>query len=322
MISRKIREIRKEFKGDKSNAAGQMGQEVVFDLKDYGLIDWRSLGEAFQAGGLFSTQKLVILENVLALPADLSDKLQGILENQRGGWANSGGGLEVVVTAGGKANLQAKNASRLVKFLAKQSQAEEFKPLNESQVAKWAVAEFQIKSEEKAQLGFPQALELARVTRNNLWKLDRELEKLANYRLQGPVSSEDIHLLCAGELERNIFQLMDAIGAGKPAVAIRLKDQLLREGGNEFQLFATVVGYFRNLIKIKRCLSQGLRVPAQIGKKTGMHPYVVQKSLGQATRFSNQRLKAVYRLATKLDRQAKVGEVQLKEALSEFFVRV
>jgi DNA polymerase III delta subunit len=330
LIARRIQQIRREFRaGDasgqgaaSSSSLSSLGQEVVFDLKDSGSIDWGQLEEAFQSGGLFSAKKLVILENVLALPKDWSEKLQGILEARQVSWKDSRSSLEVVVTAGGKANLKAKNAPRLVKFLGSQSQqVEEFELFNETEAAKWAVAEFQTKSAGTSQLNFPQALELARISRNNLWKINSELEKLANYRTSGAVSSEDIRLLCSGELERNVFQLIDAVGAGRPAEAIRLKNQLLREGSNEFQLFATVIGYFRNLIKIKRCLSQGLRAPAQIGQKIGVHSFVVQKALGQTTRFSSQRLKAVYEMATKLDQQAKVGEVNLKEGLNEFFVR-
>ena len=75
-----------------------------------------------------------------------------------------------------------------------------------------------------------------------------------------------------------------------------------------------LVYQFRNLIKIKSLLKQGL--PEQeIVSQTKLHPFIVQKSIGQCRNFNLENLKLIYKKLFDADLAIKTGKINPNLAL-------
>jgi len=153
-------------------------------------------------------------------------------------------------------------------------------------------------------------------TGNDLTLLANEVEKLALYRLNnGPITAEDVALLCPYVAEASIFDLVDALGARDGHTAATLLQTKLNEGADPFYLFAMIVRQFRLLIQAKDLAEDGLRPPA-IASKLKIHSFVAGKIYQQSQRFSLPQLEQIYDHLLQTDVGVKTGQADMVTALS------
>jgi DNA polymerase III delta subunit len=79
---------------------------------------------------------------------------------------------------------------------------------------------------------------------------------------------------------------------------------------------------FRNLLKIGEFYWQGRRNQHEISKVAKLHPFVVQKTLGQLKNFTEQKLLRIYKKLQELDLKAKTGKIDINLALDKFVVEI
>ncbi|MFW6096625.1 MAG: DNA polymerase III subunit delta [Chloroflexota bacterium] len=151
---------------------------------------------------------------------------------------------------------------------------------------------------------------------NDLSILDNEIEKLVLYRAQnGPITGEDVSLLCPYVAEASIFDLVDALGARDGRTAATLLQTKLNEGADPFYLFAMIVRQFRLLIQVKELAEDGLRPPA-IASKLKMHNFVAGKVHQQSQHYSLPQLEQVYSHLLQTDVDVKTGRADMLTALN------
>ena len=155
----------------------------------------------------------------------------------------------------------------------------------------------------------------------NLWEASNEIEKLVNYCGKEEVEKKDVDLLVRSKVDMNIFNLIDSISSGNKTKAILLLNKQLEEGLNENYILTMFVYQFRNLIKIKSFLDQGL-VSQQIVSQTKMHPFVVQKSIQQCQNFDTQTLRKIYKKLFDADMAMKTGKMDARLVLDLIVVSV
>ncbi|MCK5084479.1 MAG: DNA polymerase III subunit delta [Candidatus Pacebacteria bacterium] len=155
----------------------------------------------------------------------------------------------------------------------------------------------------------------------NLWEASNEIGKLINYCNERKIKKEDIELLVKSKVDMNIFNLIDNISSKNKAKAILLLNKQLEEGLNENYILTMFVYQFRNLIKIKSLLDQGL-ASQQIVSQTKMHPFVVQKSVEQCQKFDTQTLKKIYKKLFDADLAIKTGKMDARLVLDLIVVSV
>ena len=155
----------------------------------------------------------------------------------------------------------------------------------------------------------------------NLWEASNEIEKLVNYCNGREILKENIDLLVKSKVDMNIFNLIDSISSKNKNKAILLLNKQLEEGLNENYILTMFVYQFRNLIKIKSLLDQGL-TSQQIVSQTKMHPYVVQKSVQQCQKFNTQTLKNIYKKLFDADLAMKTGKIDARMVLDLIVVSV
>jgi DNA polymerase-3 subunit delta len=155
----------------------------------------------------------------------------------------------------------------------------------------------------------------------NLWEASNEIEKLINYCNSREILKEDVGLLVKSKVDMNIFNLIDSISSKNKNKAVLLLNKQLEEGLNENYILTMFVYQFRNLIKIKSLLDQGL-VGQQIVLQTKMHPFVVQKSVQQCQKFDMRTLKKIYKKLFDADLAIKTGKMDARLVLDLIVVSI
>jgi DNA polymerase-3 subunit delta len=198
-------------------------------------------------------------------------------------------------------------SSKIVKTAAEQGEVRLFSPPKDS--ADWISK--RAKSYYGTSIDSAAAHALASVTQNDLRLADSELAKLAAYLDGGrPITEDDVALLTPYVAEANIFNMVDALGAGNGRKAARLAHQLLEQQEDIFALFGMINRQFRLLLLVKEHLNTGgSRDKNAIAGALGINPFVADKLSVQSRSFSLLDLEGIYRALQDYDVKMKTGRI-------------
>jgi len=198
-----------------------------------------------------------------------------------------------------------------LKFLKKNSEYQEFEPLEGQKLKNWVKKEF---GKYEAEIE-PGALELLiAYIDSNLWQMESEIKKLVNYKNGQKIKKEDIELLVRPKIETDIFKTIDAISEKKKSRALALLHQHLEKGDAPLYLLTMINFQFRNLLEIKDLVEKNIPY-YKIINKSELHPFIVKKSYQQAQRFTLQQLKKIYQKIFETDLDIKTGKLNPELAL-------
>src|SRR6056297_493058 len=284
-----------------------------FDFKDPGskkdlAVD---LKNALQVNSLFSVNKLIILKNFLDPKKKLSQEIKELLLHSL---ENIKPGFFVIFYQDQNPDKRAAIYKK-IKGLEKnkKAQVKEFKKIKNWELSKWIK---KTAKKEKAELTDKAVEYLSAFLGNDLWQLDREIKKLANYRQQGKITEKDINPLVKGKYNDDIFQLTDAISArDKKKVLQLIKDQL-NSGAGEMYLQAMLVRQFRIFWQILELKKSGIDQPDQMAVRLGLHPFVVKKSRQYVNNFDLPKIKKIYHQLQALEINMKTGNVDFELLLA------
>ena len=211
--------------------------------------------------------------------------------------------------------------TKLFKALQKHAKSQEFDRLQPAMLKKWVVQEFERSTNGRPKVKInPDALELMiRLVGSDLWEMANEINKLSNYKAEGRSSAgiikkEDVELLIRPSIENDIFRTIEAMASKDKRLALSLLHKHIENGDNALYLLSMIVYQFRNLLIIKEL--QDKREPyALISKKSGLHPFVVQKSYYLCNQFSIEKLKKIYQKIFQVDSDIKTGKIEAETAL-------
>ena len=291
------------------------GSGTDLSVLDYG--DGASaelLATSLSAQGLFSTKRLVILKNTM---------LKGSLDTQKG------------ILALLKANTTAekdpdtivifhesgspKKNGALYKFLFKIAKRQEFVPLEGVALANWALEYAKALSTETSFSKSALNILLAS-TGSDLYVLSNEIIKLVNYKNAGIIADEDVILLVKSKVDSTMFETIEALASGNKSRALALFHEQISKGEDVFYILSMYTYQIRTLLKIGDFYWQGMTNAPQIAQASGIHPYVVQKSLSQIRNLSEAKTKQMLRDLADIDMNAKTGKLDPVLALDTFIV--
>ena len=297
----KIKEIKEKFLGKYSTA-----RIDVFDLEEDEFSDTKQ--GISQGSGLFSEKKLVVLKNVFDISENEKLKLVEVLKD-------SPRGTSIIIFQKKIKNKKGK----LYNFVNKNYKSEVFKKIKGVELRKWILNEIKRRSNDEVFIDSSALNRLEIVTKNDLWHISQELDKLINFKGEKQtINIQDINDLCSGEADAQIFGLVDAIGQKNKVLAVDLISNLQNQGKNSFYIFSMVMYQIKNLTKIINCQGD----ERMISKKLKLHPFVVKKTRAQLLNFSKSDLKNKYQLATDIDYQVKTGDLSMEEALIDFVAKI
>lgn len=147
---------------------------------------------------------------------------------------------------------------------------------------------------------------LASLVGDDLRLADQEITKLLTYvNYERAVEEKDVNELTPLLEERNIFELVDALGNRDRKTAIGVFHQLLVDQ-DQMRIFSMIVRQFRLLLLTREIMDYN-GTEADIARRLKLHPYVARKISNQARRFSQNQLDTIYRLLLEIDSETKTG---------------
>jgi len=209
-------------------------------------------------------------------------------------------------------------SNKFFNFLKKKAKAQEFKILQGVQLKNWAKKEFQ---KYETEIETSALDELIEFVGNDLWQMENEIKKLVSFKEKGFVRKEDVGILVKPKIETDIFETIDAIATRNKKRALELLHQHLEKGDSPLYLLSMINFQFRNLLIIKDLVEKG-RPYYTFQETTGLHPFVIKKSYGQAQRFNLSELKKIYQKIFQVDLDIKTGKLDPQAALDFFIAEI
>jgi DNA polymerase III subunit delta len=135
-----------------------------------------------------------------------------------------------------------------------------------------------------------------------------EIEKLLTYvDNKKSVEIDDVKKLTASGMLSNVFDMVDAVSERDAGTAVKYMENLL-EQGDPSSLFFMVVRQFRLLLQVREILDGGGSV-SNIQQELNQPPFMANKLMRQAKRFSMKEIEAIYHKLIILDEDMKTSRI-------------
>lgn len=279
-------------------------------ILDGAAADLKMISGQADTGSLFVKKRLVIVNDIFQSKKEkIFGELATYLEKIGGDKDN------ILIFRDGELNTKNKPvkaaAKKLFALLTKQPYSREFPQLNDSQLVACLKKEAAAYGKD---ISAPAASRLIGKIGRDLWPLAVEIKKLAFYTAAKEISVADVEALTVGAIDENIFGLTDALSARNKTAAARLLEEQYAAGLSDEYLITMLIRQFKILSQLRAEIDAG-NPPASLAGKLKLHPYVVQKGLGQAKNFSADALRGTLNRLIGLDFRNKTGQGETRTEL-------
>ncbi len=204
--------------------------------------------------------------------------------------------LVVVIITTNKKALEATHP--LVKAAQQYGKARACMPLQGAQLEAWLTSRARAAG---AKLAPDAARLLVESQGDNRRALAGEIDKLSVYvGANGQIRAEDVRLLTPVARQAVIFDLTDALARRDRSRALNLLHELLANGESPLGIVGLTAYQTRSLLQVKSLAERGMQA-MQIAQTAGMAPYVVEKSLPLARKFTFAQLEAAHHALLEVD---------------------
>jgi DNA polymerase-3 subunit delta len=264
-------------------------------------------------------RRLVVVEGLLTTLEARSSRSRGRGSRQSSGSAGGWEGLAQAIPQMPETTLLvfidgplSENNNPLLRLLRPLAQAQQMNAPTGESLARWIKAQAQQKG---AGISPAAINSLADLVGNDLWTLDRELEKLSLYASGRSIEEEDVRDMVSQVREANIFGAVDAMIEGRPGVALRLLRQLLQYGREAPYIIGMVGRQLRLLALARELMEQGVS-QWDMGARLGLpSQFALRKTLEQARRHSGPDISWRYQRLLEADLAIKRGRLEPDLAL-------
>lgn len=192
-----------------------------------------------------------------------------------------------------------------------------FEPLDDMTLAKWIRA----RAKENGALIGPDACDaLVFAAGRDLTRLVGEIGKLASYAGKGnEISAADVRSLVTPTAESTVFEMIDALTAGKFVQAENLLKTLLVMGENRVRILYMITRQVR-LLCLTRELLSAKKTQGEIQSALGVPPFGAKRLMEQARRMKQEALEAAYTQCVDAEYAIKSGRWRDEAALDRIML--
>ncbi|NDL66903.1 DNA polymerase III subunit delta [Anaerotalea alkaliphila] len=199
--------------------------------------------------------------------------------------------------------------SRLFKQASKHGEVVEFKHLGEEELVKH-LARRLARHGKNIERGT--ARHFIETVGFELERVENELEKLVDYAWEEPVVTRDhIDRICSKNLENKVFAMVECLGTEKREEALGLFQDLMALKEPPTRILFLLSRQLRILLQVKLMAEAG-HSPGAIASKIKLPPFVANKNLRQAGRFSKERLLLALNKCLEVELLFKQGRMDLE----------
>ncbi len=278
------------------------GSDFGLERVDGSTVKPHELSSILQASPFLANSRLVIVDG-LALNKAISEKLAKLMEGVP------------ATTVAVFVDWEVDQRTSVFKQLSRADKVVKFEPLSGSKLVVWARAEI----EKIGGSAEPAAVrELVDVVGEDQWRLGGEINKLVNYDTN--VTVKTVRALVASSVEQSIFDLVEAMTAGRTAEALAGFRTLIEQRQSEIYILTMVQWQLRNLLLAKSAPAQ--MSPQEMAKAAGMSPYVAGKMVAAQGRMSEKALQLAFAGAADCEFNIKSGRLKAEVAVEQLIYSV
>jgi DNA polymerase III subunit delta len=220
-------------------------------------------------------------------------------------------------------NESADSRKRLYKYINENGTVYEFKALDQANLKKFIEKRMKI-----AQKGIKPSLineiilksgYLEKNSTTNLYDIENDLKKIIDHSDTDEIVLKDITDTFTGNMENDIFVLVDAVLKGKKSIALSMLNNLLYFGESEYRILAMICSQIEKLLIVKE-VNDEYENFAQVIEILGMNEYVLRKNITISKGYSLSRLRKLLIEAYSIDGTIKKGNLDKRLALEMFVI--
>lgn len=303
----------KELKDKFINTLDPLGQSLSF--LDGSKCSLTNLNESLNSASLFTKKRMLIIENIfLNQQENIFPELLKLCQKNTGNDDN----IIIFNEEQIKKTALKSEVKKFADWLFKQPYVQEFKALNNIQLASFVREKM---TASKSSISNSALNLLISKTGNDLWRLNNEINKLIATTNKKIISDDLVNELVVGEIENNIFALVDALVVKKNELAIRLLEEQLSAGLSVEYILAMLQRQIKIMLSIKIMQNENNLSQNDIVKKLKLHPFVVQKASQQAKNFSLDELHAFWQSLLEIDFNNKKGKSDIINELYALLIK-
>lgn len=285
------------------------GEVFVFDFEDQGsLADVKRFLEAC-AGGLFASQKMVVVLHPFVLKDSAQKLFQDFLKEETARLEQT----ILLLVHGGKI----KKTDPVTKVVLSKMDKEEVCSAPAPTALKKFLAQELAAINEHVSLS-EEAIRTLSSLAHDTGRMLGELEKLASYKGEGVITGEDVSLFLQVPEENVIWNALDALGRGEQEKALLLFRKEAKKGNDVYPILALCAWQVRRLLLMREAFDHGARRVPDIVAATKLPPFSVQKALPTLGNFSLSRIKKGLALLSDIDTALKQGKADPEVSLDLF----
>ena len=196
--------------------------------------------------------------------------------------------------------------SKLYKAVTGIGHGAEFRVQDEDTLKRWIVS---IVRQENKQITVRAVEALLERTASDMELLSKEMEKLFCYTQdKEAIDLPDVEAICTTVIGNHIFDMIAAMANKNQMEALRLYYELLALREPPMRILSLIGRHFAQLLMVKDLRNRGYD-KRKISEKTEIKPFIVDKYLGQAGKFSAGTLKAAIEDCVNFDDAVKKGNI-------------
>ena len=139
-----------------------------------------------------------------------------------------------------------------------------------------------------------------------LYNIENEIKKIAGHADGDEIMVSDILEVISGDIETNVFAMIDAVSGDRKEDALRLLYNILDSDGSVFQVVALLASQFEIILKVKEMKAEGMRF-GEIQAMLNAHEFRVRKALEAADLYPVARLRDTLTKIYQVERDVKSG---------------
>lgn len=137
-----------------------------------------------------------------------------------------------------------------------------------------------------------------------------ELDKLISYcYMRKVITKEDVKAICSEVTENRIFEMVDAVAAGKPERALSLYRDLVQLRVRAMNILSLIARQFNQLLQTKMLMEGGYN-NALIAKELKLPQFVANKNAALAAKFRRVTLQKALTECVQTEEDIKSGRLQ------------
>ena len=215
--------------------------------------------------------------------------------------------------------------SELTKFLKKECRCYCFEQLDYGALSAFILKRFKeagVRIEtEQIRMIVDQSGYFHKESQYRISNLVQDISKLVAYCDGRPLTEEDISLILNGDLDKFIFDLLDAVSNHEKDKAFSLLYNILNSGRDVFSIAAMLINQFELLLDVAQCKEEGMNL-SNISARLKSSEFRIRKAMGFTEKFTVSRLKEILSQIYEIDRNIKTGLLSPELALEMVIGRI